>query len=192
MNSSAAVPHAAGTAVYHLLKKVSVMPFVRGFFGSPSSGGWSHSVNLANARVASVELFVTNSLGNSKTSTLAVSQTTDFGLRTLSGGQLSLQVEGYLAIRANATPDLIVEAPHSVRDVYAVVRQPSTDLPIRIELKQDGEPYCTLTISPGALVSNAIDGFGLAPLQEGSKLSVDLTSVGQANPGSDLTIILRL
>ena len=35
--------------------------------------------------------------------------TTDQGLRTLSGGQLSMQVEGYLATQTDAAPPLVIE-----------------------------------------------------------------------------------
>jgi len=103
-----------------------------------------------------------------------------------------MQVEGLLAIHSGATPDLVIEASHSVRDVYAVVRQPSTGAPIVLELKQDGSPYCTLSIPEGATISSSVDGFSLPPLREGARLSLDITSVGQSNPGGDLTVIVRL
>lgn len=192
MHGSTASSHAAGARVYHLLRKVAIAPFVRGFFGSPWSGNWAYSVQLPDARVASAEFWVTNTQGNSETSALAFTQTADEGLRTLSGGQLSMQVEGLLAIHSGATPDLVIEASHSVRDVYAVVRQPSTGAPIVLELKQDGSPYCTLSIPEGATISSSVDGFSLPPLREGARLSLDITSVGQSNPGGDLTVIVRL
>lgn len=192
MHNSNPAAYTAGTDLYVLLKKVAVMPFARDFFGSPWSASWAYSVNLPNARVASAELFVTNTQGNSQATALVLTQTVDAGLRTLSGGQLTLQVQGPLAIRASAAPDIIIESPHTVRDVYAVVRQPSTDTPIRLDLRQDGEPYCSLTIPPGATVSDAVDGFKLTPLHPKRKLSMDITSVGQSQPGTDLTVVVRL
>ena len=33
--------HQAQSAVFHLQRKVAIVPFVRGFFGSPASGSWS-------------------------------------------------------------------------------------------------------------------------------------------------------
>jgi hypothetical protein len=169
-----------------------VAPFVRTFFGSSWSGNWSHSIALPDARVASAEFFVTNTQGHSPASQLSLTQTVDGGLRTLSGGQFSIQVEGFLAIQAGAAPDLVIESAHSVRDVYAVVRHPASETDIALELKQDGLSYCSLTIPAGALISPSVDGFGLEPLREGARISLDIQSVGQNQPGSDLTVILRL
>ena len=76
---------------------------------------------LPDARVASAELFVTNQKGNSPTTGISLTQFDDGGLRTLSGGQYTIQVEGYLAVDAMAAPAMVVDASHSVRDVYAVL-----------------------------------------------------------------------
>jgi hypothetical protein len=100
-------------------------------------------------------LYVTNSRGDSPTATLSVTQTVDSGLRTLSGGQYSIEVDGFLAIENGVAPDIVMDATHSVRDVYAVVRQAPTDTPIQLRLNQTlpgGSPsvYCTLTINVGA------------------------------------------
>ncbi len=163
-------------------------------------------VLLADARVACAELFVTNSRGDSPTAAVAVTQTLDGGLRTLSGGQYSMDVDGYLAIENGAAPDLLIEATHSVRDIYAVARQAPADstgltnAPITIRLNQalpNQAPsvYCTLTIpstSPATYISNSQDGFLLPPLISGAIVSIDITSVGVTNPGSDLTVIIRL
>ncbi len=189
---SKAAEHPTRSAVYHLEKHVAITPFARGFFGSPYSGSWSYSFTLPDVRVASAQLFVTNAQGESDSTTLAFSDGLDGGLRTLSGGQYTLQVEGVLAIQSDATPALVIEASHAVRDVYAVVREPSLDGEIRLKLTQDGVKYCELVIDKGSLISHAVDGFGMPPLVQGAKLSVDVTATGQASPGSDLTIIIRL
>jgi hypothetical protein len=98
----------------------------------------------------SAELYVTNTMGNSPTSAICLTQTTDFGLRTLAGGQFSFQVEGFLAIETGATPDLIVEQTHSVRDVYAVIRQAPAGGSVQLQINQGGAAYCSLTIADGA------------------------------------------
>jgi hypothetical protein len=178
--------------VYPLLTKIAIASFARDFFGSPASGGWSLPVLAPDVRVASAELFVTNSKGNSPTVAVAVTQTIDAGLRTLSGGQYSLDVEGFLAIQNGAAPDLVIEATHTVRDIYAVVRQAPSDSTIQLRLNQNGIVYCNLVIAVGALISGSLDGFLLPPLVSGARVTLDIVSVGQTNPGSDLTVIIRL
>jgi hypothetical protein len=192
VHGSAAAAHPAQSAVYHLAELVSIVPFARDFFGSPFSGNWSQAVPLANARVASAELFVTNAKGNSETTAICLTQTVDYGLRTLAGGQFSLQVEGYLAVDSAAAPDLVVESARSVRDVFAVVKQAPVGGPIGLSLKQNGAVYCSLTIPIGATLSNSVDGLALPPLEAGARLSLEVTTVGITNPGADLTVIVRL
>jgi hypothetical protein len=146
---------------------------------------------------------VTNSRGDSPTGAIAVTQTIDGGLRTLAGGQYSIEVDGYLAIENGAAPDLAIEATHTVRDIYAIVRQAPTDssglinAPVTIQLNQtlpgqSPSVYCTLTIPVTALISSPQDGFLLPPLVSGATVTMDITSVGVTNPGSDLTVIIRL
>jgi len=192
MLGTTAAAHTAPASVYPLQNKLAVGSFPRDFFGSPASGAWSLPVLLPNARVTAAELFVTNSNGNSPTAAIAVTHTLDAGLRTLSGGQYSIDVEGFLAIENGAATDLLIEADHSARDVYAVVSQAPTDTPIGLRLNQNGSVYCTLTIPVGALISPSQDGLLLPPLLTGARVTLDITSVGQTNPGSDLTVIIRL
>ncbi len=191
MHRTAAVEHAAQVPVYHLLSKVTVVPFPLNFFGSPLSGTWGYPVLLPNTRIASAELFVTNTRGNSPTASVNLTQSADYGMRTLSGGQFSFQVEGFLAVDSNPAPNVVVEAPHAVGDVYAVVKQAPTGGPITMTLSQNGAPYCTLTIPDGAMSAPSVTGFGQS-LQSGAQLSLQIMSVGQTTPGSDLTVIMRL
>jgi len=192
MQTSTATAHASGTVVYGLEKKIQIVPFVRDFFGSPASGSWSFPVPLPDCRVVSAELYVTNTKGNSPTGAICLTQTTDFGLRTLAGGQFSFQVEGFLAIETGATPDLIVEQTHSVRDVYGVIRQAPAGGPVQLQVNQNGAAYCSLTIASGAAISNSVAGGSLPPLTAGARLTLDITMVGPTNPGADLTVIIRL
>jgi hypothetical protein len=191
MHGTAAASHAAQVAVYHLLSKVAVVPFPLDFFGSPLSGNWSYPMPLPNTKVASAELFVTNSRGNSPTGAINLTQSVNYGLRTLSGGQYSFQVQGFLAVDSNPAPNVVVEAAHAVQDVYAVVKQAPVGGPIQMTLSQNGSPYCTLSIPASATVSPSVNGFGM-PLLAQAQLSMAITSVGQTSPGSDLTVILRL
>ena len=187
--------HAARSLVYFLAKKTFVMPFARDFMGSPASGSYAYPVAIPDVRIAAAELFMTNSQGNSGVARESFTGTTDLGLRTLSGGQLSIQIEGPLAIQTNAAPPLIVDTAHSVRDVYAVVGAPPTGAPVSLQITQNGQPYCQLTIPVNGTVSNTADGFGLGPLQAQAQLGLDITAVTQTAgtaPGSDLTVTIRL
>lgn len=192
VDGSTAAAHASGTTVYDLETNTVIMPFVQDFFGSPASGNWSFPIPLADCRVASAELYMTNLLGAGATGSICLTQVTDYGLRTLSGGQFSFQVDGFLAIETGATPDIVVEASHSVRDVYAVIGQAPSGGPVNLQINQNSTAYCTLSIADGSIVSNSIDGATLPPLEAGALLSLDVTMVGPTTPGADLTVVIRL
>jgi hypothetical protein len=189
-----ATTHAAGSGVFHLKRRVIVMPFVRDFFGSPASGSFSFPIYLPNARVAAAELFVTNSRGNSPTAKRAFTANVDRGIRTFSGRQLLCQVDGFLAIESGASPVAIVGGWRAVRDVFAVVREAPTGGPVVLRVLVNNSEYCTLTIPAGAVLSNTVSGFNLPPLPDGATVSVDIVSVpssGAGSPGRDLTVTIR-
>jgi hypothetical protein len=194
-HGSSVTNHSAQRALYFLVKKTFIMAFAHDFFGSPASGSYAFPVAIPDVRIAAAELFVTNTRGNSTVATQSFTNTTDLGLRTLSGGQLSIQVEGPLAIQTNAAPPLLVESPHAVRDVYAVVQEPPAGAPIAVQVTQNGQPYCQLTIPIGATVSNVVDGFAVGALLSKGQIGLDILSVietADAQPGSDLTVTIRL
>jgi hypothetical protein len=168
-----------------------IAPFAADFFGSPYSGSWAFPIQLADARIASAELFVTNAKGNSSTASINLTHNDERGLRTLSGGQYSIQISGFLAVEQSAAPPLIVETPHAVKDVYAVMGRVA-DADVQLQLNVDDNPYCTVTIPAGATASTAADGSRLAPLSAGAKITLSVLSVGLAVPGSDLTVLIRL
>ncbi len=167
------------------------MPFAPGFFGSPYSGSWSFPVALPDARVASAELFLTNERGNSPSSSINLTDTDDLGLRTLAGGQYSIQVSGFLAVQQSAAPPLVVESAHSVRDVYAVLGT-AADAPVTLQLNVNGAAYCTVAFVTGQTVSNATSGSALPALPQGAQVTLSVQAVGQTLPGADLTVIIRL
>ena len=137
IDGSQAAAHAAQTPVYHLLSKTVIAPFPPEFFGSPYSGSWSYPIALPDVRVASAELFVTNQQGNSPAQDICLTHTTDSGLRTLSSGQYSIQVDGYLAVDQSAAPALVMDASHSVRDVSAVLGT-AADAAVGLQLNVNG------------------------------------------------------
>ena len=191
MHGSAAAAHAAQTAVYQLTNKTVIAPFPRDFFGSPYSGSWSYPVPLPDARVASAELFVTNQQGNSAVRTICLTNRDGNGLRTLSGGQYSIQVDGYLAVEQSVAPALVVEASHAVRDVFAVLGKVA-DAPVNLQVNVNGAAYCSLTIPTGMTTSPSADGNVTGPLTGGALVTLSVLSVGTTYPGSDLTVLIRL
>jgi hypothetical protein len=112
-------------------------------------------------------------------------------LRTLSGGQYTVQVAGFLAVDESAAPPLVVEKSHAVKDVYAALGTPA-DAEVRVVVKVNGAEYCTLRAPAGAVVSDAADGRDLPPLMAGSKVTIAVEAVGVALPGADLTVLIRL
>lgn len=192
---TAALAHSVGVPVMHLARRVEVVAFPNEFFGSPASGSYAYNLDLPNVRIAAAELFVSNSRGISLTRQLAYTGLMDSGLRTLSGGQYSIQVEGLLAIQESAAPALVVEDSHSVRDIFARVKQAPTGSPVQMVLRHNGAVYCNLTIATGTTVSNVVSGVVAGPLWAQSAVTLDITNVGTGGsdfPGQDLTVTIRL
>jgi hypothetical protein len=147
---------------------------------------------MPDVRIASVGLYMTNSLGAGAVAVSQFTGTIDSGLRTLAGGQYSFQITGYLAVQTGAAPNIIVDAARSVGDIYAVLRVPSSGAGVTLELNLNGAPYATVQFDPGTTTSYVVGGFGLPAFTAGDQLSLDVTGVGTSNPGSDLTVIIRL
>ena len=187
-----AATHTTSLSAYQLGETVLIVPFIKNFFGSPASGDWKYRVALPNVRLASTELYMTNSLGAGAVTVNSYTSTIDSGLRTLAGGQFSFQITGYLAIQTNAAPSIIVDADRSVRDIYGIVNTAPAGTAIVMQINRNGALYGTVQIPAGATVSNVVDGFGLPALRAGDLLSLNIAGVGTSLPGSDLTLILRL
>jgi hypothetical protein len=188
-----AAAHNAGALVYQLAITTVIAPFPPQFFGSGYSGSWSYPVTLPDVRIACAQLFVTNSQGNSPAAAISLAHNVNYGVRTLSGGQYSIQVEGFLAVDQMAAPALVVDTAHSVRDIYAVLGT-SADQQVIVQLSVNGVSYgAPLTIPIGSLISsNTIDGATVPPLPIGAKITLAVTQVGQTLPGADLTVLIRL
>ena len=138
---------------------------------------------------------MSNSRGNSSVAAESFTSSTDLGLRSLLGGQITIQVEGPLAVQTNAAPPLVVENTCSVRDVYAVVQDAPSGAPVTMQVTQNGQVYCELAIQTGATISNVVDGFALGPLQAQALIGLNITSVVQTantTPGMNLTVMIRL
>jgi hypothetical protein len=191
IDGTTAATHAASAPVYHLASQTVVAPFPANFFGSPYCGNWSYPVALPDVRVGCAELFVTNDIGNSTTAAINLTHNDDNGLRTLSGGQYSIQVDGYLAVEQCVAPPIVLEASHTVRDVYAVLGT-AADAVVQVQVNVNGALYCALTFQPGATLSSSVNGNILPPLTMGAQVTAAVTAVGQTYPGANLTVLIRL
>jgi hypothetical protein len=185
--------HPADAKVWHLDRKRFVLPFVRGIFGTPAGGSYSHMLAVPDMRIVGAELYVTNVKGNSQVGANCYGRLVDGGIRTLSGGQYSMQIDGVLSIHSDAAPRVSVEASHAIRDVFASLLEPSSGSAVEIRLTCDGEEFATLTIPSGETLSDPVlDGLDLPALQAGANLGLDVVGIGNDRPGAGLTVTIRL
>ncbi len=196
---SSSTPHSAGDSVLFLTENTVIVPFAPGFFENRASQNFVHTVSMPDYRVCAAQLYATNSFGDGEASQICYLSPTDTGLRTLSGGQFSLQVNGFIATQQNAAPPMIVEASHAVRDIRATLTQASTGFTISIDLIQNGTWYCNLNIASGSTTSNSIvSGLSMPPLLENATLTMNVSVnpvpgfIGSVTPGRDLTVTVRL
>lgn len=197
MHGTPAAVHQAGCPIYSLLNKSVIAPFPPDFFGSPYCGSWSYPVSLPNVRIGSAELFVTNARGNSATRSISLTNGTDSGLRTLSGGQIDLAVDGVLAIESNVLPPATLPQACSVRAIFATVEAPPAGSELTCVVSVAGNAIATLTIPSGQVVSNTIDMTtnpsvaGLV-IPAAQPVTLDVTAVGSIFPGKRLSVTIQL
>lgn len=192
---SAASVHSTGEIVYPLLRHVTVLPFPAGFFGTPAAAGYSQRVALPDARIAAAELFFTNSVGDGPTAAVSFANLLEGGLRTMAGGQYTIQYEGVPAVMTSVAPPLMVDGHVAVRDVQARMSVAPIGQPVVARLLVNGVAYCDLPVAAGSRSSAVVSGWGRLALAEGDELRVDVLSVGTAggsDPGRDLTVTVRV
>lgn len=193
---STAATHNSGAGVLHLSDSTLVLPFAAGFFDSRSAGNYLATFDLPDARISAATLFVTNSFGNSQPTRSCYTTGADMGLRTLSGGQFSLQVNGVLATQTQAAPPLVIAASHAVRDIRATIGQAPAGCSVGIGIFQNGAEYCNLIIDAGSTTSAVVTGTDLPPLTESALLTLNvtlnMTDPTAFSPGRDLTVTIRL
>ncbi len=198
--------HSVSTKVLQLTSSTFIVPFAPGFFETRASANFMHTISLPDVRIAAATFFVTNAFGDGLSQQQCYTGNPNGGLRTLSGGQFSMQVSGVVATQENAAPPLIVETSHAVRDVFATLGQAAAGYTVIIDVLQNGSEYCNLQISPTMTTSyglsspqtGPLSGANLPALMEGATLSinislqVDQSFTGQPSPGRDLTLTIRL
>ena len=195
---SRATSHLLANPVLKLDTSVIVVPFAQSFFENRASVNFLHTFSLPDTRVSTAEFFVTNSFGNSQAQRLCFTNNSDTGLRTLSGGQFSLQMSGYLVTQQNAAPPLVIEHSHAVRDVRASLNQAASGYDTAINLLQNGIAYCSLVVPSGSGSSALLNGVNLPPLMAEAAITMNVTlkpanaAAGLLSPGRDLTVTIRL
>jgi hypothetical protein len=189
---SEATAHAAGEETIVLQQRTETASFRRAFFGTPEGARWARSIPLPSARLACVELELTNSIGNSPRGFANQSELADFGLRSLRGGQFEFQIEGVLGALDDAAPPLIVPEDVSIRDILAIVKQAPAGADLVVEIRQDGALIASLTIADGQTEAIPAPGRDLPMLAESSRLTLNILGVGSNYPGSDLSVAIRV
>ncbi|MBK7927510.1 MAG: hypothetical protein IPJ98_08455 [Bryobacterales bacterium] len=187
--------HAVGTPVIALEQLTHTFAIPRGFFGSVGSGDLEHSFPLSNSRVAAASLSFLNRKGFSEAGMVNLTQLSGYGLRVLQGGQIMLQVSGFLTIQTSAAPPVVVEQARGIREVFAVVDEGPVGVPLVVRLRRNGEELCQLTVPPQSNVSNIVDGLGLPALGAMDRISLDIVALGVGEgtfPGRNLTVSVRL
>ncbi len=195
--NSGVIAHGAGEALIMVRRSVAVVPFATNFFQNRASVNYLHSLQLPDLRVVAAELFVTNSFGDSQVQQQCYTQIATHGLRTLSGGQLSLQTNGSVTTQLNAAPPLMVQADHAVRDIRADLGRAAQGYSVAVNLLRAGLDYCTLQIAPDSVESQILDGVDLPALRKLDSLSMNISLQpidgyqGTPIPPKDLTVTIR-
>ena len=184
-----AADHAARTFSHIVLtEKVVIVPFVKGFFGSPASGDWKYSVSLPNVRLASAELY--HDQRSRRWSQYGELLHRHSRLRTANHGRRAVFVSDK---RLSRDSDECARHWSSWMriDRCGIFSQLSGRLPMAraSRCKSTGTRLLmrTLQFAPGSTISNVVSGFGLPPLRAGDQLSLDVIGVGTTVPGSDLS-----
>jgi hypothetical protein len=189
---SPAIAHQASEPVFELKRKTSVFSLPRNFFGTPASGSYSQTLTIPDVRIVAAEMSVVNARGISQVTWASYAATPDYGLRTLSGGQIVLQVDGPLAIQSGAVPSLSMEGAHAFRDISAILMEAPVGGSVEARVTVDGTELCKLTIEDGDVTSNIVNGADLPYLAAGAKVGLDVVSVGGVLPGAGLSVSIRL
>lgn len=170
-----------------LHRRTSLIPFVGSFFGTPASGEWLGTVPLADAVVWAAELQLTNARGPGSVGRLALAD----GLRTLSGGQITLRVDGTLAVDSSPSSDVVVENDHKIGAIRGYLKRPPTGSRLEVVVTQDGTALASLRFAPGQVISDVVDGQILPKVRSKARLGLQITTVGMEQPGAGLTVALQ-
>lgn len=191
--STIPMAHSTEEMLEPLARSLLIVPFVRGFFGSLASGDYRLRIELPNTRLVAAELFMTNSKGDGPIGAASFASLPGSGLRSLSGGQYTIQIQGHLTLQTDAVPPITAERPHVTGSICARLAEPPVGGASILRLKKNGDAWCDVVINDGQSTSETIEGVALCPLQIGDVLSLDILAVPSGvgtQPGRDLTLTI--
>jgi hypothetical protein len=151
---------------------------------------WVGPVLLPTVQIAAIDAWVVNAFGPS--AMFAGTYITVNPLRTLHGGQVTLEVDGVLGVQSDAVPEFTMPYAAAPDVVFANVTEAPTGAPLRMTVKVDGADYAKLTIAAGGVSSVAQSGYALGAIAEGAKIGLDITAVGSTFPGERLVVVVKL
>jgi hypothetical protein len=106
-----------------------------------------------------------------------------------SPGELVLSIPGTLGIRSNAAPLVSFPAQVTPTDIVALLKTPPSGAPVTVQLNVGGQPYAVLSIASGQVQAGPQSAS--TPIPPNTLVTLDVTSVGTAFPGADLSVMLR-
>jgi len=192
---SSAATHSSGATLIRLAPHVFSFSFPEGFFlltGAGGPGDWTSWQVFRAMRVCAALCSVVNAVGESPVAIAHYTDTADQGLRTLSGGQVDVQVQGVLGVVSEAAPPTYLAQTSSVLDIQAFVKQAPTGAAITVDVTLGPLGVGTLTIAAGETESDVIDGRGFPPILTTHPITIDITQVGSTFPGEELVVRIRL
>jgi WD40 repeat protein len=165
-----------------------------GFFANPTHTEFQYRFLFPNRRVASVELYLSNTKGTGPGQSVNFLGNGTNGLHTFEGATLILQVSGGLSVERDAASSVSIDRVRVVRDIQAFVDASPSGGSIAVVVKADGNPIATLRVPDGAVQSVSFVPAGTLALAEGSKVNIDIASVPQGTntfSGKNLSLQIR-
>jgi hypothetical protein len=191
---STATAHSAGAAGVILERVLHTVPLGAGFFANPAHTDFQYKFLFPNRRVAGAELYLSNARGTGPGQEICYLGNGSSGLRTFEGAAFILQASGVLSVERDAANSVSTDRVRIVRDIQARVDSAPSGGSITVEVKANGNPVATLTVSEGTIESKAFCPPGTLALAEGTKLNLDITSVPQGLntfSGKNLSVQIR-
>ncbi len=188
---STATAHDGGAKIWKLNYKTFIFSFPEFFFVDGNIGSWGPLEPFPSKGIVASDCYVTNYHGNSNTVIRNLSSAIAGGrMRTLTGRQIELVVDGVLGIESNAVADTTLREASSWFTIYAQVTNSPLGANIEVALKVNGSTFTTLTIEAGDTLSNVVEAGDLnfESLPADTAITIDITQVGSTFPGERLIV----
>ena len=185
--NSLAAGYADMTIFYPLTVQPVSIPIDPSLLGTVAWSNWVYRVPMRDYRVVAIELYVTNSIGRSASTTNLYSGTIDNGIRVLAGLKVQWSTDGILGVQSDVMPPYFLPQTSSFYRVHCEVRTAPVGASLVAVLYKTylGTKYtiATMTITTGNTVSNYVSGLDVDAIWNSLPMSIDITSVGTTYPG---------